>query len=181
MLACADMLNAIQWEELRAIAREAVQRDRNRVIPNLRLGTIDGAALRACRAWNGPGRIASWDWHAVMKRPAANRFEAAFWHGRQLCGLAYGPAEGFEGLGFVGIEYLEGDPAPDHPLKKRVTDIAVALAETQARLAGVPAVRLLGPGPALTAFYQSFGYELVARPREAIYLEKRLQVYGDEA
>ncbi len=149
------MPNDFDWEEVRRLARDAVQANRRTMLPKLSLRGIDAAALTAARAWLGPKRVADWDWQDATKRPKPNRYELALWHEDWLCGLAYGPATSR----MVAIEYFEGDPDPTHPLKRRVTDLAIATLETQMFIAQAVEARLLGPRPALVSFYKEFGYE----------------------
>lgn len=165
------MLTSAEWEELRALARDNVQEDRRPRQPNLRLGPIDAAALRATDGWLGRARVADWDWRGVTKRPRDARFEVAMWHGDRLCGLALGPVEGVIGMGRACLEYIEGAPRP-HPLQGQVIPIALITVEELARIMGLPEVRLLGPMPALVPLYEAFGYQSVANRPGTSYLRK---------
>jgi len=161
-------LTAAEWEVIRHLARDRVQLNRRKALPLLRLSRIDVVALRTAETWLGPSRQADWDWREVAKRPKANRFELAVWHGEQLCGLAFGPAD----VRFVGLEYLEGNPDAAHPLKGRLLTIVIATVEAQVVTSGAAEARLLGGKPALVPFYEALGYKLVAEPRGLRYLMK---------
>ncbi|MER2267045.1 hypothetical protein [Methylobacterium oxalidis] len=160
-----------EWQELRDFVRSTAEGDLKQLYPDLRLAAIDFAAGHAAQAWRGPDRRAEWDWTAVLKRPAPNRFDVAIWNAERLCALAYGPADDTA----VAIEYLEADPDPSHPLKGQVFKIAAATLEAQARIVDVRLVRLLGPKPALVTYYQSFGYGPPVKPIGCIALEKELK------
>ena len=145
--------------------RTLVEGDLQRTWPHIRLRPITATALETAKRWNIVARVA-WDWTQVVKRPKANRFDLAIWHGDVLCGLAWGPAE----ADAVAIEYLQGNPDPAHPLKRCVILIALALLETQALAAGASETRLLGPLPGLVPIYGRHGYRAVARRGVLTYL-----------
>jgi hypothetical protein len=163
-------LTDAEWEVIRHLARNRVEVSRRKAFPLLRLTRIDLTALRQADTWLGPSRRADWDWREVVKRPKPNRFELALWHGEQLCGLAFGPAN----TQVVCMEYLEGNPDAVHPLKRRVADIAIATLETHVRVSGAVEARLLGPKPALVSYYEAFGYRLEVEPRGLQYLVKHI-------
>jgi hypothetical protein len=167
------VLTSAEWDELRDLARRNVEADRRRRDPDLRLGPVDAAALRAADGWLGPERVADWDWRAVTKRRRDARFDLAIWHAGRLCGLGFGPVEGVLGMGRACLEYVEGAPRP-HPLQGRIIPIALLALEEFARIMALPEVRLLGPSRALVPVYEAFGYEAVAGGPGTVYLRKRM-------
>ncbi len=156
-----------QWEDLRELVRSRVGADLLKRFPDLRLTSIDLAALNAAKPWRSAQAV-GWEWPAVVKRRRANRFDLAIWHGEILCGLAYGPAE----TAWVAIGFLQGSPNPAHPLRGRVIPIALAVLEMQVLAADAAEARLLEPFPELMPLYEAHGYRRVANRPDLNYLRK---------
>lgn len=160
-------------DDLRSLARGVAEADLRLLSPALRLGPIRAAALRAALPWRA-ARAVGWEWDRVVKRREPSRFELAIWHGDTLCGLAYGPAA----PEWVAIAYLQGNPDPAHPLKRRVVDVAVAVLEAQALAAGAPETRLLRPVPELVEHYGRRGYRRAVAPEAGLDYLRRLRGDG---
>ncbi len=94
-----------------------------------------------------------------------DRFEAAVWSGDTLCGLAIG----WTRKEFCRVDYLEGSPAPDHPLRGRVTVIVSGAAVAYATALGRGEVRLVNPLPAVVPHYVALGFTLANPKGEAPY------------
>lgn len=156
------------WKALRADVLAVVEKDLRRRHPNLRLTPIDAPALAAARPWAQAQQV-GWEWRRVINRYPANRFDLAIWSGETLCGLAYGPAK----AEWVGIEYLEGNPDPKHPLRGQIIQIAVDVLEAQALAADAMEMRLLRPFPELIEIYERREYLPVAPVPEPAYLVKQ--------
>jgi hypothetical protein len=145
-----------------------VQDDLRGVIPEIALTDIGTEALQAVRRWYGLPRQAGWEWFNVTKRRKVRCYDLAVWHGEQLCGLAFGPAS----TDWIGIAFVEGNPDKTHPLKGKITDIAIAVLETQAAALDIRETRLLRPLPELVERYRRRGYEGLAERAGFDYLAK---------
>lgn len=162
------MAETRDWIEARHLALATVNDRLRGRCPSLRLTPIDRVALSEARAWPLVDRQVNWDWTGIVKRRESGRIEVAIWSDGRLCGLADGPMRG----GALCISRLEGAPDPTHPLKGRITDIAIAVLETQALIFGIPETRLESPDPALVARYRHYGYAWLAKTGDARYLVK---------
>ncbi|TXN73434.1 hypothetical protein [Methylobacterium sp. WL6] len=154
-----------EYQAARDLARELVQLDLR--TPGLRLTGIGSDAIKATLRWERPPRLVSWDWFKVIKRRHGGYLELAVWHDETLCGLAYGPA----GDRWLSIERLEGNPYP-HPLKGRVTDIAIAVMQTQAVAMDLPQTRISDPFEELIPHYRRRGYVNLVKSVDSRYLTK---------
>lgn len=159
--------NYAHWDDLRELVRARVGADLRKHFPDLRLTSINLAALNAARPWRSAQAV-GWEWPAVVKRRRTNRFDLAIWHGEILCGLAYGPAD----AAWVAIGFLQGNPDPFHPLRGRVILIALAVLETQVLAADAAEARLLKPLPELVTLYEARGYRRMADRTDLDYLRK---------
>jgi len=136
----------------------------------LHLDIIAAVALEAYRnQWEGhPRRRYPWPWaeiveHARMNEP--ERFETAVWSGHTLCGLAIGGTR----KQFCRVDYLEGSPVPDHPLRGSVTVIVLGAVVAYAAALGRAEVRLVNPLPAVLPHYEALGFTLASPKGEAPY------------
>jgi hypothetical protein len=162
------MTSASEWDQVRQLVRAKVQGDLRRAFSAVTLTGIDHHAFEAVKPWYRRERRAGWEWYDVTKRRRVHYYDLAIWHSDRLCGLAFGPAS----LEWVCMAYIESDPDRTHPLKGKVTDIAIAVLETQALALGVAETRLLRPLPELVPWYQKRGYERLAEPKGMDYLAK---------
>ncbi len=113
--------------------------------------------------WVHSVRRYPWPWPlmvADVHRQTPTRFEVAVWSDQTLSGLALGRIRD----SFCGIEYLEGCPDPDHPLRGHVTVIVLTAAVAYAKSLGKRELRLIDPIPAMVSRYVSHGFQL-AMPR----------------
>jgi hypothetical protein len=129
---------------LRNNALRASEQELRLEYPELRLTTIDSAALQASRAWSElPGRRVNWDWRASM--PAfrfryPKRFEVAVWYRRQLNCLSIGRPT-YAGTA-LRLDFIEGSPA-----KREIAVFEVVLVAmfTYAKLLGADEIRVMHP------------------------------------
>jgi hypothetical protein len=139
------------------------------------LRSIDAAALARAAQWTD--RRVGWPWHTLAagwRRNHPNRFEVAIWQNGLLCGLALGrPAPAAP---HMSLYYVEADPDPANPLRRRVTRVAVATLLQYAVLLGKTELRLTDPLPPLVPFYCSstFGFELVTPAKGVPYCLRSL-------
>lgn len=136
----------------------------------VRFRTITGVALDAWRLhWaRHPARQVAWPWDVMVpahRRRHPTRFELAVWSGDALCGLAIGRA----GVTHCSLEYLEGSPIPDHPLRRQVIPAALATLLAYATVLGKSEMRLVEPLDALVPAYEARGFMLVEPPGERRY------------
>ena len=129
------------------------------------LDIIASAALEAVqKEWDGhPGRRYPWPWREILENARKNepdRFEVAVWSGDTLCGLAVGRTR----TEFCRVDYLEGAPAPDHPLRGSVTIIVFGAVVAYATALGKAEIRLMDPIPAVVSHYVGLGFTL-ANPK----------------
>lgn len=127
----------------------------------VRLDTIGPTALEAFREqWEGhPRRRYPWPWGKIVddaRKNEPDRIEVAVWSGKILCGLAIGRNRSE----FCRVDYLEGAPAADHPLKGYVAMIVAGAAVAYATASGKGEVRLVDPIPAVVSHYVALGFAL---------------------
>ena len=131
---------------------------------------IGQSALDAFAAqWAGhPARVVNWPWPEMMagaRRNYPTRFEVAVWAGEALCGLAWGHV----GKDYCGVNYLEGNPEPNHPLKGSVAVVVSGAVTAYATALARPEVRFIDPLPEVVGLYEQMGFTLVAPHRESPY------------
>lgn len=130
--------------------------------PDIRCEIIASAARSAfTETWLAhPGRPVDWDWAALSAGFQNNHpkcFNAAIWYDETLCGLAIGAVNQDR---FVALDFLEGNPDPTHPLKGRVIEIVLTMAEAYRQLIVVPELRLHHVDPDLIPLYKRQGFAL---------------------
>jgi hypothetical protein len=164
-----------KYRTLRDLACQAAMHDLAAVGIHAELRGIDAAALAAAAQWTD--RHVAWPWHTLAadwRRNHPNRFEVAIRQNGVLCGLALGrPAPTAP---HMSLYYLEADPNPANPLRRRVTRGAVAALLQYAALLGKTELRLIDPLPPLVPFYCSpaFGFELVTPGKGVPYCRRSL-------
>jgi hypothetical protein len=136
----------------------------------VRLTEIGPTAIAAFNDhWAGhAARRYPWPWADMVadaRRDDPARFEVAVWSEQVLCGLAFGRTR----TGYCAVEYLEGSPEPDHPLKGRVTVIVSGAAVAYATALGKPQLRLIDPLEAMVPRYKALGFELATPKGESPY------------
>ncbi len=136
---------------------------------DIRLAAHKAAETIVREEWAGhPNRRYPWPWQAMLdnlRKNEPDRFELALWSENTLCGLAVGSTR----RSFCRVDYLEGSPEPDHPLKGYVAMIMVGAVVAYATALNRPEVRLCDPIPVMTRKYQSLGFSLVTPRGEAPY------------
>jgi hypothetical protein len=162
-------LTAAEWDVLRDRIRSIVEQHNAVRLPGLRISAIDYAALQQARTWTVlGGRRVDWDWYRIVKRRPKSRVEAAFWWNDQLCGLVFGRSSDDA----VIINRLEGHPSNGHPLRGEITDLGIAVLETQALALGINITLLEDPDPSLIPRYMVRGYDWMTEPSLSGYLGK---------
>ena len=141
----------------------------------VRFSTINAAALDAWRRhWAGHlARAVAWPWDAMLtdyRRHHPSRLELAVWSGDALCGLAIGRT----GRAYCSIEYLEGSPSAEHPLKKQVIPAALTALLAYATVLGRGEMRLVEPFAPLVPAYEARGFLLVEPRGERPYCVRRI-------
>lgn len=123
------------------------------------------------RHWTGEG---GWPWDRLARLycPKPRSFHLALWSRTQLCGLAAGKVS--PGHRILTLHWLESAPIVAHPLRGRVTYLALTAAEFYARAVGARAVRLKNPLPGVQSRYRTFGYTLAYNEHGSLYLAKQL-------
>jgi hypothetical protein len=166
-----------RYEAYRNIARsKAEELMQTNVAPTpLRLTAIGPAALDACHSqWEPqPTRRLAWSWPRIIadaRRHHPTRFEVAVWSGDVLCGLAWGRT----GANYCSVNYLEGSPLPNHPLKGSVAVVVSGAMATYATALERPEIRFLEPLPEVVRLYQSLGFTLANPPKQPPYCSRRL-------
>ena len=100
-----------------------------------------------------------------IRRSEPDRFEVAVWSSDTLCGLAIGRTR----TEFCRVDYLEGSPMPDHPLRGKVAIIVSGAAVAYATALGKREVRLMDPIPAVVPHYVDLGFTLASPKGGAPY------------
>jgi hypothetical protein len=120
--------------------------------------------------WLGTPR-ADWDWEEVFRRHSdPDRLDIAIWGvNDRLSGLALGTTTGEA----VEIQFLEGDPRPDCPLKGRRILIILESAACYAQARGRAELRVRPKNERLEDLYrQTYGFVLETSSRGDRYLRK---------
>lgn len=161
------------------LADPAVQR---LTTPATRLADIDARALVAWeRTWRTPhaSGVGGWNWRNLTEEfrsdPAA--FKTALWSGEVLCGMALGHPSHRTTKGNrerLSIHYMEGNPDPAHPLKRRVAPLLLAAAEVYGRDLGASAIRLIDAIPGVLPLYLQLGFAVVRTGSGIVYCEKEI-------
>jgi hypothetical protein len=159
-----------RYHALRRLACQAAEADLAAAGLVVELRPIDAAALDAFKTWSR--RRAAWprpEMTADWRRGHPARFELAVWRGGILCALALGRPS--PRATHMSLHYLEGNPAPGHPLRRKVAAVVVTALNAYATALGKHELRLVDPLPALIPFYCSpdMGFELVTPHGEAPY------------
>src|ERR1700692_4365281 len=108
------------------------------------LGLITAPALAAFGDhWQGrPSRRYPWPWPTMVddiRKSETDRFEVSVWSGDALCGLAIGRTR----QTFCRVDYLEGSPVPNHPLRGSVAVLVSGAVIAYATALGREEVRLV--------------------------------------
>jgi hypothetical protein len=118
-------------------------------------------------------RLYPWPWHQMAgdyRRNEPTRFEAAVWSAETLCGLALGRLR----ARYCSLDYIEGSPAPAHPLRGMVIPAVLTALTAYAVALGRAEIRLIDPFPALVPRYENLGFMLATPKREARYWWKEI-------
>lgn len=104
-----------------------------------------------------------WTWHDLWSYYRAvhvRRFEVRVRSRGVLCGLGIGrPSKRKTQL---GLDFIQGNPDRNHPLKGQVTSLVLLTAYEYARLIGAIDLRIYNPDPNLVRFYsEAFKYRFV--------------------
>src|SRR3954447_11011088 len=112
-----------RYHALRRVACQAAEGDLAVAGLGVDLRPIDAAALDAFGTWS-PRRVA-WPWPemtADWRRGYPARFEVAVWRDGILCALALGRPS--PKAAHMSLHYLEANPDPRHPLRRKVAAVA---------------------------------------------------------
>lgn len=144
-----------RYMELRADAYASVARRTEAAgtlpVP-LRLTGITQAALTAWEQTWAPlvgdsSQPGGWNWRQIAQAHTRypDAFHLAIWSGLALCGLSAGrPSRGHH---YLAVNFLEGSPVADHPLKGKVLPLTIAAAMAYGRALDARSLRLTNPLP----------------------------------
>lgn len=168
------------YRQIRADVHQLVMQEVRYDLPaDVTIRDIDAAALDYVdRVWSpcfpGPPEIGNFPWRQELRHfsKKVDHFEAAYWSGGVLCGLAIGkPSERRRNMSVYMIEGLRFAP---NPLKGFILGLAVATAETYARALGTEYLRLVNPVAGMLPTYLRMGLTHVNPKNAAPYCERRL-------
>lgn len=155
-----------RYQQLRSEAYSSAIRflrmdDTTSAFSSLTISAIREHAVEALRQqWDHGLRRVRWNWpeeREIVKMKRPSYWEMAIWHRQTLCGLVLGKPS--QKRSRLYIEGIEGNPSP-HPLKGKITPIALLASEMYANLIGCEEVWLVEPDPALLDTYARAGYHL---------------------
>jgi hypothetical protein len=148
----------------------------------LRIAETDEQTIIAWQAtWTGPHPTnhGGWNWDRLLRRawrrPSA--FHVAIWSGEHLCGLAVGRASKRRKAGIrhtISVHFIESAHDDQHPLRHTIATLAIAAAETYARLLGTARIRLIEPLPGVIPLYERLGFTVALKAGQPVYCERRI-------
>lgn len=173
----------IRYARLRHLVYEHVQHDARAsgaVAVAFRLTDIDERALAAWSgSWARRERVGGWDWRAIsrplLRRPAS--LPLALWCEDRLIAFAAGRFSRRRSVGrrlTLSLSFIEADPDPDHPLRRRVALIVTSTAVGLAAVVGARRVRLVDPLPGVWDLYEGLGFALAFDVQFGLYFERRI-------
>lgn len=130
--------------------------------PNLVLKAIGIVELAHAASWqNFPGSArphATWNWRdkvAIYRQTEPKRFELALYYRSICCGLSLGrPNRSGKHL---RLEFIENNPDPFQPLRRKVVPISLRASRRYAQLIGASELRIANPIPELIPYYSRMG------------------------
>jgi hypothetical protein len=117
-----------------------------------------------------------WDWEGLVSEihGRSDRFGFAIWQSDNLCGLARGHVS--KAGNVIALDYLEGSPNRDHPLKGYVIEIAIAACDALGHLCEAKILRLMKPRAVHVGTYISrYGFAVVDKGGRPHYCEREIQ------
>jgi hypothetical protein len=105
-----------------------------------------------------------------FRKNEADRFEAAVWSGYTLCGLAIGRTR----QAFCRVDYLEGSPVPNHPLRGSVAVLVSGAVIAYATAIGREEIRLVDPIPEVVPYYETLGFSLATPKGQTPYCARKV-------
>jgi hypothetical protein len=147
-----------------------------RFVPTpVHLNLIAATALEAFGdQWQGhPSRRYAWPWPTMVddiRESEAARFEVAVWGGDALCGLAIGRTR----QTFCRVDYLEGSPVPNHPLRGSVAVLVSGAVIAYATALGREEIRLVDPIPEVVPYYETLGFSLANTKGQTSYCSSKV-------
>lgn len=147
-------------------------------VPLCLTGIMPAALTAWEQSWaphgDDPSRPGGWNWVQIAgvysRHPDA--FHLAIWSGLALCGLSAGrPSRGHH---YLAVNFLEGSPVADHPLKGQVLPLVLAAATAYGRALGAASLRLNNPLPGAVPLYERQGFTLVWGRGTGPYCERRI-------
>jgi hypothetical protein len=174
----------VRYARLRRMVYDHVQHDARAsgAVPvAFRLADIDEHALAAwSSSWARSRReIGGWDWEAIsrplLRRPAG--LPLALWCEDRLIAFAAGRFSRRRSVGqrlTLSLSFIEADPDPHHPLRRRVALIVTSTAVVLAVAVGARRVRLVDPLPGVWDLYEGLGFTLAFDVQLGLYYERRI-------
>lgn len=98
------------------------------------------------------------------------RIDLAIWCEEQLCGLMLGGIS--QQYDYITIDFIEGSPVLNHPLKDHVLDIILETIERYAIILNINEIRLIDPVENLISYYKLIGFELVTEKQKSYCFRK---------
>jgi hypothetical protein len=154
-------------------AEDILRKELAPTLLTLRAITPESLAAFSTQWQDHTQRLYPWPWHDMAgdyRRHEPTRFEAAVWSADTLCGLALGRLR----AGYCSLDYLEGSPAPAHPLRGMIIPAVLTALTAYALALDRPEIRLIDPLPALVPLYEGRGFVLATPRREARYWWKAI-------
>jgi hypothetical protein len=74
----------------------------------------------------------------------------------------------------LSVHFLEGNPDPLHPLRRRIAPLALTAADAYAALIGAWRLRLISPLPGVMRTYERLGFNIAHDNDAQLYFEKRI-------
>ena len=154
-----------RYELLRKEALQAATEIINGSDANIRLSTIDSAALIQSKTWDTSKiRQVDWDWFegfGSFKYRYPKRFELAVWNVNMLIGLSIGRPT-YHGSA-LRLDFVEASPV-DLGERPAIIEYVLLGYDIYARLINAKQVRIMHPtNKDVLAYYEKFGYEYVSR------------------
>lgn len=123
------------------------------------------------RAFDAVWESPSFPWNKISRSHRdPDRLEIAIWVGKRLVGMALALTNGDE----VTLEFLEGDPAPDCPLKGSRTLIALDVATNYAQARGKHTLLVQPMNSGLRSHYTKLGFSPFPPNTGSPYLWKKV-------
>ncbi|KAF1033705.1 MAG: hypothetical protein GAK37_00059 [Pseudomonas sp.] len=121
---------------------------------HVRFEAIDSSALDGFQTWDSP--CFSWDDVVQWKAKELMYFDVSIWLARELCGLCF--ANPNHSRLRMRVVRLEASSNKDHPLRGRITPLALIAVNHYASIIGSQTLEIQEPEPEAIPTYQKNGF-----------------------